>query len=81
LLFNYLIIQGLEIESCTWKLACFHYRGNVPAMVIAHSKITRRYTSKDVHGALFPKRAPRARSVEQMKAGVRAYMKKRRARG
>jgi len=40
-----------------------------------------RYTSEDVHGALFPKRPPRARSVEQMKAGVRAYVKKRRARG
>ena len=40
-----------------------------------------RYTSEDIHRALFPKRPPRPRSVEQMKAGVRAYMKKRHARG
>ncbi len=40
-----------------------------------------RYTSEDVHRALFPKRAPRARSVEEMEAGVRAYVKRRRARG
>jgi len=40
-----------------------------------------RYSSEDVHRALFPKRAPRARSVEEMKAGVRAYVKKRHARG
>ena len=40
-----------------------------------------RYTSEDVHRALFPKRAPRPRSVEEMKTGVSAYMKKRRARG
>ncbi len=40
-----------------------------------------RYSSEEVHRALFPKRAPRARSVEEMKAGVRAYVKRRRARG
>jgi antitoxin PrlF len=40
-----------------------------------------RYTSEDVHRALFPKRAPRPRSVAQMKTGVRGYMKKRHARG
>jgi AbrB family looped-hinge helix DNA binding protein len=40
-----------------------------------------RYTSEDVHRVLFPKRAPRARSVEQMKTGVRAYIKKRHAGG
>ena len=40
-----------------------------------------RYTSEEVHRALFPKRAPRTRSVEEMKAGVRAYVKRRRARG
>ena len=40
-----------------------------------------RYTSEDVHRALFPRRSPEARTVEEMKAGVRQYMKKRRARG
>jgi AbrB family looped-hinge helix DNA binding protein len=40
-----------------------------------------RYTSEDVHRALFPKRPPRTRTVEEMKAGVRRYMKKRHARG
>lgn len=40
-----------------------------------------RYSSEEVHRALFPRRAPRARSVEEMKAGVRAYVKRRRARG
>jgi AbrB family looped-hinge helix DNA binding protein len=39
------------------------------------------YTSADVHRALFPQRPPPARSVEEMKAGVRRYLKKRRARG
>ena len=37
----------------------------------------RRYTSEDIHRALFPKRFPRARSVKEMKAGVRAYVKRR----
>jgi antitoxin PrlF len=40
-----------------------------------------RYTSEDVHRALFPRRPPEVRTVEEMKAGVRQYMKKRRARG
>jgi len=40
-----------------------------------------RYTSEDVYRALFPKRAPEARTVEEMKAGVRRYLKKRHARG
>jgi AbrB family looped-hinge helix DNA binding protein len=40
-----------------------------------------RYTSEDVHRALFPKRLPEARTVEEMKAGVRQYLKKRHARG
>jgi len=40
-----------------------------------------RYTSEDVHRVLFPKRPPEARTVEQMKAGVRRYLKKRHARG
>lgn len=39
-----------------------------------------RYTSEDVHRALFAKRPPETRTVEQMKTGVRRYMKKRHAR-
>ena len=39
-----------------------------------------RYTSEDVHRALFPKRRSKARTVEDMRAGVRRYMKKRHAR-
>jgi len=38
-----------------------------------------RYTSEDVHRALFPK-PPRARTLEDMKEGVRRYMKGRYAR-
>lgn len=40
-----------------------------------------RYSSEDVHRALFPEGAPKLRSVAQMKAGVRRYAKKRHARG
>jgi len=40
-----------------------------------------RYSSEDVHRALFPEGAPKSRSVAQMKAGVRRYVKKRHARG
>jgi len=39
-----------------------------------------RFTSQDVHDALFPKGPPRPRSLEDMKAGVRRYIKKRHAR-
>jgi antitoxin PrlF len=39
-----------------------------------------RYTSEDVHRALFPKRPPRVRTVEEMKSGVRRYLKKHHAR-
>jgi len=39
-----------------------------------------RYTSADVHRALFPKRLPAARTVEEMKAGIRRYLKARHAR-
>lgn len=98
-------------------LAALHYRGNIAAMAIAHSKVTAqgqisvpakvrrklgigpgtilewheegesivirragRYTSEDVHRALFPRQPPEARTVEEMNAGVRRYMKKRHAR-
>jgi AbrB family looped-hinge helix DNA binding protein len=39
-----------------------------------------RYTFEDIHRALFPKRAPRGRTIEEMKAGIRRYVKARRAR-
>jgi len=39
-----------------------------------------RYTSEEVHRALFPKRAPRPRSIEQIKEGIRRYARKRHAR-
>jgi len=38
------------------------------------------YTSEDVHRALFPKGPSEVRTVEEMKAGVRRYLKKRHAR-
>lgn len=38
-----------------------------------------RYTSEDVHRALFPKSA-KPRTLEEMKEGVRRYMKGRHAR-
>ncbi|MFN8062713.1 MAG: AbrB/MazE/SpoVT family DNA-binding domain-containing protein [Vicinamibacterales bacterium] len=37
-----------------------------------------RFSSEDIHRALFPKR-PRPRTVEAMKTGIRQYMKRRRA--
>ena len=39
-----------------------------------------RYTSQDVHGALFPKRAPKPRKLEELKEGVRRRMRERHAR-
>jgi AbrB family looped-hinge helix DNA binding protein len=40
-----------------------------------------RYTFEDIHRALFPKRAPQPRTIEEMKAGIRRHVKARRARG
>jgi antitoxin PrlF len=40
-----------------------------------------RYTFADLHRALFPKGPPKSRTVEEMKAGVRRYARKRYARG
>ena len=37
-----------------------------------------RYSSQDVHRALFPT-APKPRTVEEMKAGIRKYVKRRHA--
>jgi antitoxin PrlF len=38
------------------------------------------YTSEDLHRALFPQGPPRRRSVEEMKEGLRRYVRKRHAR-
>jgi AbrB family looped-hinge helix DNA binding protein len=40
-----------------------------------------RYTSEDIHGALFPKQPPKPRTIEELKAGIGRYVKARRARG
>jgi len=38
-----------------------------------------RYTSEEIHEALFPK-PPKSRTVEEMKEGVQRYMRERHAR-
>jgi AbrB family looped-hinge helix DNA binding protein len=39
-----------------------------------------RFTSEDIHRALFPKQAPKPRSVEDMKEGIRRRIRERHAR-
>jgi antitoxin PrlF len=39
-----------------------------------------RYSSEDIHRALFAERRPAAKSLEQMKEGVKRYIKGRHAR-
>ena len=39
-----------------------------------------KYTSTDVHSAVFPDRAVRAQSLRELKEGIRANIKKRHAR-
>lgn len=39
-----------------------------------------RYSSAEVHRALFPKGAPRPRTVEELKAGVRRHARRKHAR-
>jgi len=39
-----------------------------------------RYSSDDIHRALFPKRAPQVRTIEEMKEGIRRRMRERHAR-
>jgi len=39
-----------------------------------------RYTSEDIHRALFRKRPPLPRTTQEMKAGIRRYMQTRHAR-
>ena len=40
-----------------------------------------RFSSEDVHRTLFPKRAPKPMTIEQIKEGRRRYTRKRHARG
>jgi len=39
-----------------------------------------RFSSEDLHQALFPRKAPATRSVAEMKEGVRRHVRKRHAR-
>lgn len=39
-----------------------------------------RFTSEDIHRALFPKKAPAARTIAEMKDGIRRRVKERYAR-
>jgi AbrB family looped-hinge helix DNA binding protein len=39
-----------------------------------------RYTSQDIHLALFPKGPPKRRTLSEMKEGIRSLMRKRYAR-
>ena len=39
-----------------------------------------RFTSLDIHRALFPQRAPKPRTVDDMKEGIRRYARERHAR-
>ena len=39
-----------------------------------------RFTSQDIHRALFPERAPKSRTVEDMKEGIRRRARERYAR-
>lgn len=39
-----------------------------------------RYSSEDVHRTVFPKRAPKPRTVEQIEEGTRRYTRTRHAR-
>lgn len=38
------------------------------------------YSSEDIHYALFPSNAPTNRTVDEMKEGIRQYVRKRHAR-
>lgn len=39
-----------------------------------------RFSSEDIHRALFGKRIPKTRSIDEMKEGVRRYARRRYAR-
>ena len=40
-----------------------------------------RYSSQDIHDALFPAKKPQPKSLEELKQGIRNYARKRYARG
>ena len=40
-----------------------------------------RYTSEDLHRALFPNGPPSTKTIEEMKAGIESHVKQRYARG
>jgi antitoxin PrlF len=40
-----------------------------------------RYSSEEIHQALFGASKPKTRSVEELKEGIRRYVRKRHARG
>lgn len=40
-----------------------------------------KYTSDDVHSAVFPRTKPKSRTLSELKAGVRNAVRKRHARG
>jgi antitoxin PrlF len=39
-----------------------------------------RFTSIDIHKALFPNKAPKSRTVDEMKEGIRRHIRERHAR-
>jgi len=39
-----------------------------------------RFTSEDIHRALFPKQAPKSRTVDDLKEGIRRSVRERHAR-
>jgi AbrB family looped-hinge helix DNA binding protein len=39
-----------------------------------------RFSSEEIHQALFPKKKPKTRTLAEMKAGIRRYVRKRHAR-
>ena len=39
-----------------------------------------RFTSQDIHRALFPQQAPKSRTVDEMKEGIRRRVRERHAR-
>jgi antitoxin PrlF len=40
-----------------------------------------RYSSEDIHRALFPDRSPTRKTLREMKDGIRRHVRKRHARG
>ncbi len=49
-----------------------------------HNIVIRRagqYTSEDIHKALFPEGPPKRKSLKQLKAGIKQYIREQHARG